>query len=207
MKKYVTTILFAAILYSCNDANITSISNNAGSNSSATQTLSKNNKDAAAESLFMVTDTFRTQNKKDIVLSSFAGKPTVVGMVFTRCGGACPRLTSDMANIYAKLKADKDKVNFVLVSFDTERDDPAQLKMFAKHMGLDASWILLHGSEEAVRTLSVLLNVQFEKDAEGNFSHSNLISVLDKNGMLAFQKEGLEADHKETLEKIETLLK
>lgn len=207
MKKYVTTILFAAILYSCNDANTTSISNNSGSNNSTTQTLSKNNKDAAAESLFMVTDTFRTQNKKDIVLSSFAGKPTVVGMVFTRCGAACPRLTSDMASIYAKLKADKDKVNFVLVSFDTERDDPAQLKMFAKHMGLDASWILLHGSEEAVRTLSVLLNVQFEKDAEGNFSHSNLISVLDKNGMLAFQKEGLEADHKETIEKIETLLK
>ncbi|MEO8568191.1 MAG: SCO family protein [Ginsengibacter sp.] len=207
MKKYVTTILFAAILYSCNDANTTSISNNSGSNSSTTPTLSKNNKDAAAESLFMVTDTFRTQNKKDIVLSSFAGKPTVVGMIFTRCGAACPRLTSDMASISAKLKADKDKVNFVLVSFDTERDDPAQLKMFAKHMGLDASWILLHGSEEAVRTLSVLLNVQFEKDAEGNFSHSNLISVLDKNGMLAFQKEGLEADHKETIEKIETLLK
>ena len=204
MKKYVTTILFAAILYSCNDANITSVSNNNGGNNSATQVLSK---DAAAESLFMITDTFRTQNKKDIVLSSFAGKPTVVGMVFTRCGGACPRLTSDMANISSKLKADKDKVNFVLVSFDTERDDPAQLKMFAKHMGLDASWILLHGSEEAVRTLSVLLNVQFEKDAEGNFSHSNLISVLDKNGMLAFQKEGLEADHKETIEKIETLLK
>ena len=52
----------------------------------------------------------------------------------------------------------------------------------------------LHGSEQAVRTLSVLLNVQFEKDAEGNFSHSNIISVLDKGGVLRFQKEGLNAD-------------
>jgi len=40
----------------------------------------------------------------------------------------------------------------------------------------------------------VLLNVQFEKDAQGNFSHSNIISVLDKKGVLVFQKEGLDGD-------------
>ncbi len=140
-------------------------------------------------------------------MSSLKGKPTVVGMVFTSCGYACPRLTSDMKNIAGKLKDDREKVNFVQVSFDTEKDTPEQLKKFAKQMHLDENWILLHGNEETVRTLSVLLNVQFEKDAEGNFSHSNLISVLDKNGVLAFQKEGLEADHKETIGKIEGLLK
>jgi hypothetical protein len=42
---------------------------------------------------------------------------------------------------------------------------------------------VLHGSDDAVRTLSVLLNVQYEKDADGNFSHSNLISVLDQQGI------------------------
>jgi protein SCO1/2 len=73
-------------------------------------------------------------------------------------------------------------------------------------MSLDDKWILLHGSEQTVRTLSVLLNVQFEKDAEGDFSHSNVISVLDKNGALAFQKEGLEADQKETVDKIKELI-
>ena len=65
----------------------------------------------------------------------------------------------------------------------------------------------MHGSEQVVRTLSVLLNVQFEKDADGNFSHSNLISVLDKDGILSFQKEGLEADHTETVDKINELIK
>ncbi|HJY21457.1 MAG TPA: hypothetical protein VJ279_01150, partial [Hanamia sp.] len=62
------------------------------------------------------------------------------------------------------------------------------------------------GNEEAVRTLSVLLNVQFEKDGEGNFSHSNIISVLDKNGTLLFQKEGLEANHAETINTIQQIL-
>ena len=59
---------------------------------------------------------------------------------------------------------------------------------------------------QAVRTLSVLLNVQFEKDAEGNFSHSNIISVLDKNGVLRFQKEGLNADQAETIANIKQVL-
>ena len=161
----------------------------------------------AVQSIFTIADTFQTQHNNNITLSSFAGKPTVVGMIFTNCGYACPRLTSDMKNIANKLKDNKRKVNFVLISFDTERDTPAQLQKFAKQMELDSNWILLHGSEQVVRTLSVLLNVQFEKDADGNFSHSNLISVLDKDGILSFQKEGLEADHTETVDKINELIK
>lgn len=207
MKKYIAIFLLLAFFYSCKNGT-TSVNNTVASSDNSEKQLTVKSADtAAAESIFAVTDTFQTQDKKDFVLSSLTGKPTVVGMVFTNCGYACPRLTSDMKNILVKLKQDRQKVNFVLISFDTKRDTPEQLKKFSKQMELDANWVLLHGSEEAVRTLSVLLNVQFEKDAEGNFSHSNLISVLDKNGVVAFQKEGLEADHKETVDKIETLLK
>src|SRR6185312_11558296 len=82
---------------------------------------------------------------------------------------------------------------------------PDTLKKYATSMGLDENWTLLHGDENVVRTLSVLLNVQFAKDAEGNFSHSNIISVLDKKGVLVFQKEGLDADPTETINTIRQL--
>ena len=205
MKKYIALFLSAAILYSCNTGTTSSLGNSGSANTLVTAT-SKQTGSVSAESIFVISDTFQTQNNKDFVLSSLNGKPTVVGMIFTNCGYACPRLTGDMKNIADKLKNHRDKVNFVLISFDTERDNPRQLKKFQKEMGLDENWILLHGSEQTVRTLSVLLNVQFEKDADGNFSHSNLITVLDKKGTLAFQKEGLDADHKETIDKIEGLL-
>ncbi len=206
MKLIITIILLSAIAsFSCNNAGPSVVSSKAEP-AAAKQISIKSNSPVNAESLFMITDTFKTQNKKDFVLSSLAGKPTIVGMMFTSCGYACPRLTADIKSIADKLKQDKQKVNFVLVSFDTKRDNPDQLKKFSKEMGLDNNWILLHGNEQSVRTLSVLLNVQFEEDAEGNFSHSNLVSVLDKNGLLAFQKEGLEADHAETIGKIERLL-
>ena len=151
----------------------------------------------------MLQDTFQTQDNKNVTLASFEGKPTVVGMIFTHCDYACPRLTADIKSIQEKLKKDDGKINFLLVSFDTERDNPEQLKKFADTYNLDKNWTLLHGSEDAVRMLSVLLNVQFVKDAEGNFSHSNIISVLDKQGSLLYQKEGLEANADVTINTIE----
>ena len=193
------------VLYSCNNANIAAVNIDASTNDSVTQHVAKNNT-APAESIFAMNDTFQTQDKKDLVLSSLAGRPTVICMIFTNCSYACPKLTGEMKTIADKLNADRNKVNFVMVSFDTDRDTPEQLKKFQNHMSLDDNWMLLHGSEQSVRTLSVLLNVQFEKDAEGDFSHSNIISVLDKNGALAFQKEGLEADQKETVDKIHELV-
>ena len=207
MKKYITIFLVTGISYGCNNTKDPSSVTSVNRDTAQRQIPTKDTSAVSAESIFSITDTFQSQNKKNFVLSSLKGKPTVVGMIFTSCGYACPRLTSDMRNIAGELKGDRARVNFVQVSFDTDRDNPDELKKFAKQMGLDDNWILLHGSEETVRTLSVLLNVQFEKDAEGNFSHSNVISVLDKNGVLAFQKEGLEADHDETMGKIEDLLK
>lgn len=158
------------------------------------------------KSIFQLTDSFQTQEGKNFNLVKLEGKPTVIAMIFTHCTYACPRITGDLINIADSLKASAEKVNFVLISFDTKRDTPARLKVFANEMKLNKDWILLHGNDEAVRTLSVLLNVQFEKDSDGNFSHSNLVSVLDKNGIVQFQKEGLGEVHSETVKTINDLL-
>ncbi len=160
----------------------------------------------ASESIFQVMGNFQTQEGKPFTLSMLQGKPTVFGMVFTHCAYACPKITSDMKGVEDSLTDANEKVNFVLMSFDSERDTPERLKTFAAEMGLDARWILLHGDEEAVRTISVLLNVQYEKNADGNFSHSNLISVLDEAGVLKFQKEGLGEEQKETVQHIRELI-
>jgi protein SCO1/2 len=160
----------------------------------------------SSASIYQVTDTFQTQNDQKVTLASFEGKPTVVGMIFTHCTYACPRLTADIKNIEEQLKSAKGKVNYLLVSFDSQRDLPEQLKKFANANQLDNNFTLLHGDENTVRTLSVLLNVQFEKDAEGNFSHSNIISVLDKKGALVYQKEGLDADPTDIISSIKQQL-
>lgn len=156
------------------------------------------------ESIYNLTDTFTTQDNKLVLLKDFAGKPTLVCMIFTHCDYACPRLTADIKGIEEKLNKDADKVNFLLITFDTERDTPERLEEYRKMMKLDDRFTLLHGDEDAVRTLSVLLNVQYQKNANGDFSHSNIISVLDKQGKLSFQKEGIQANHEETIRQIKS---
>lgn len=194
MKKIVQFLIAVFLFSSCSNSNKPS-----DINTSKTVEIPK-------ESIYNVADTFYTQNNEKVTLNYFLNKPTVVGMIFTNCSYACPRLTSDMTGIENNLKEDDGKINYVMVSFDTERDTPEQLKKFADEMKLGKNWTLLTGSENAVRSISVLLNVQFEKDAEGDFSHSNKVSVLDKKGVLKFQKEGLEEDHKETISVIKKLL-
>ena len=199
--KIIIYSLLTVVLFACSDTN---------SRSAFTGEVEKTNAapvgTLSSESIYELNETFQTQDNKNVTLSSFRGKPTVVAMIFTHCAYACPRLTADMKNIESQLKDKNGKVNFLLVSFDEERDTPDTLKHYANSMGLDENWTLLHGSEDVVRTLSVLLNIQYAKDADGNFSHSNVISVLDKNGVLRFQKEGLDADHKETVSTIQKLL-
>ncbi|MBN8833041.1 MAG: hypothetical protein ABS68_11000 [Niastella sp. SCN 39-18] len=204
MKKIIIGILFSASIVSC--------SQNNGSSAKDLQTSARETNDQNVkqplpeESIFQLKDSFETQDAKPFTLAMLQGKPTVIGMIFTHCTYACPRLTADIQHIAKTLKEDKDKVNFVLVSFDAARDTAARLKEFADLMHLDKNWILLHGNEEAVRTLSVLLGVQFEKDANGDFSHSNLVSLLDKQGVFQYQKEGLEADHAETINRLKKLM-
>ena len=194
--------LFTVVLFSCS---------NVPTQSAFTGEVQKSNiapvGTLSSESIYQLTDTFQTQDNKNVTLASFKGKPTVLAMIFTHCAYACPRLTADIKNIESKLKDENGKINFVLVSFDADRDLPDTLKKYANSMGLDENWTLLHGDENIVRTLSVLLNVQFAKDAEGNFSHSNIISVLDKKGVLVFQKEGLDDDAAETIGAIKDELK
>lgn len=200
MKSFVF-LLFGVFLFGCSD-----VSNQSAFVGEAPKHETAPVGTIPSESICQLPDTFQTQDKKLVTLSSFAGKPTVVGMIFTHCAYACPRLTADIKNIEQQLKSENGKVNYLLVSFDSERDFPEQLKKFAEASGLDQNWTLLHGSESAVRTLSVLLNVQFEKDAEGNFSHSNVISVLDKQGKLVYQKEGLGEDPNSTVSEINQMI-
>ena len=193
--------LFTVMLFSCAD-----VSNKSAFTGEAPKHNTAPIGTISSESIYQVTDTFQTQNDTKVTLASFAGKPTVVGMIFTHCTYACPRLTADIKNIEEQLKSANGKVNYLLVSFDSQRDLPDQLQKFANANQLDNNFTLLHGDENTVRTLSVLLNVQFEKDAEGNFSHSNVISVLDKKGALVFQKEGLDADPTDIISSIKQQL-
>jgi protein SCO1/2 len=85
---------------------------------------------------------------------------------------------------------EKKEVGYVLVSFDANRDGPAQLSLYAEQQGLNSQWVLLHGNPWQVRQLSMLLNVKYERQGNGDFSHSNALFILDRQGAIRQTLDG-----------------
>lgn len=130
-----------------------------------------------------------------VQLAALHGRPVVLAMFFASCEYACPIIVDDMKRLGALLPADvRAQTQFVLVSFDTARDTPAALKAFRERMTLDDSWTLLRGDSANVQELAMLLGVKFKQDARGQFSHSNVITILNPLGEIAHQRAGLMGD-------------
>jgi protein SCO1 len=138
-------------------------------------------------------------------IADLAGRVQVVGMVYTSCAYACPRMVLDMKRLEDELGRRGD-VGFVLVSIDPERDTPARLAEFARGARLDpARWTLLHGDEGDILELAALLGVQYRRMANDEFIHSNLLTVLDRAGQVVHRQMGLGADPAPTLDVIRSL--
>lgn len=150
----------------------------------------------ASRSLYLTESKWASDVGKVVPLSVLRGRPQVVAMFFTRCEYACPIIVNDMKKLESALPAEaKSKTDFLLVSFDAKNDSSEALAAFRKKERLPAaSWTLLRGEEDDVRELAALLGINYAQDARGQFAHSNLITVLDAEGQVAFQQKGLNLD-------------
>lgn len=147
-------------------------------------------------SLYLLESSWTSDVGRSIKLGVLRGRPQIVAMFFSHCEYACPILLHELQEIEGRLPAEvRAKVDFVLVSMDPERDSPEALAQFRKKNGLaNGSWTLLRGEADDVRELAALLGVNYAPDGRGQFSHTNLITLLNAEGEIAFQHVGLKQD-------------
>ena len=159
-------------------------------------------------SLYQLDSTWTSDVGREVKLGVLRGRVQVVAMFFTECEYACPIIVENMRAIETALPAAlRDRVDFLLVSFDTERDTPEALRAYRANRKLPtANWTLLRGREDDVRELAALLGINYQRDARGQFSHSNVITVLNAEGEVVFQQAGLNKDSRETISAIEKTL-
>lgn len=162
------------------------------------------NKPISDLSIYNLPEKWTTQNGNDIELKELRGKVLVMVMIYTSCKAACPRLVADMRNIEKKIPKElSDKVQYIMVSIDPEVDTPERLKAFAKENQMDnEKWLFLRSNDEQTREFSAVLAVNYKRISPMDFSHSNIISVFNAEGELAFQQEGLEVNNDNTVSKI-----
>ena len=150
------------------------------------------NKEKANSSIFLLDSKWQNQDAEELQLKDLKGKNLVMVMIFTSCRTACPILVGDMKKIHAKIEKNKLKdTSLVLISIDPTNDTPEVLKKFAAERNMDqAPWIFLRSDEESTREFANVLAVKYKKISPIEFSHSNIISVFNRNGELVSQEEG-----------------
>jgi len=101
------------------------------------------------------------QNGKPVSLSSFKGKPVLVGFIHTSCKGICELLTAKMKDVAQSLGTQfNSSVAMVSVTTDPDEDNPAQLRKYAKAQGVDAlGYTFLTGKTQQIDHLLALYNV------------------------------------------------
>ena len=158
-------------------------------------------------SLYQTDARFTTDAGRAFALGELRGRPVVLDMFFASCGFACPLLVSDMQAIRAKLpEAVRARAVFVLVSFDSARDTPPVLAQYRARRSLDEQWMFLHGSADSIRELAALLGIKYKEEADGTFSHSNLITILNSQGEIAHQRVGLQGGLEEAAAALATAI-
>lgn len=185
--KNILCILLATLLLSCN----------------------QEKKTISPDSVYNIDSKWETQNGDQLQLKDLEGKVLVTAMIFTSCKTACPRLTAEMRTISQKAGiTDPDKIRYVLISIDPETDTPAVMKDYLAANGFTGKeWLFLRGNEENTRALANVMAVKYKKITPIEFSHSNIVSVYSKEGILAYQKEGLDSDIDQMVEAVKNQIK
>ncbi|HRY99685.1 MAG TPA: SCO family protein [Bacteroidales bacterium] len=149
----------------------------------------------SGESLFHLDQEWTTQRGKTLRLEQFRDRIVVAAMIFTHCESACPRIVSDMKRIEASLSEEElRKVCFLLLSMDPERDSPARMNAFALEHGLGPDWTLMRSSASSTMEMANVLGVRVQKLEDGGFDHSNVIHILDGEGVIRYQHHGFSED-------------
>lgn len=159
------------------------------------------------KSLFLLDSTWTSDTGRHVKLGVLRGKPQVVAMFFASCQFTCPLTVSDLQRIEGALPENlRTNTGFLLVSFDSQRDTPAALKTYRVKRELsNQNWTLLRGEPDDVRELAALLGVIYKKDANGDFAHSNVITLLNAEGEIVFQQPGLNLPTDEIVSKLKTI--
>jgi protein SCO1/2 len=134
----------------------------------------------AEESIYQLEGSWIAAGGRTLALADLRGKPVVMLLFYGTCQSVCPILVRDVQRIEEALS-------------EQDVDRPDRLAAYAEEHGLSGGrWILLHGGSEQVRELAAVLGVRYRRTSGGQYAHSQRISLLDREGRVAAQYDGLE---------------
>lgn len=138
----------------------------------------------ASDSLYRIDALLTDQAERAVRLDAAAKGPALVSMFYASCPHTCPILITSLQLLERQLTPEeRNGLRVLLVSFDPERDTPAKLAELAREHHVDISrWTLAQPRANDVRLLAAALDVRYRKLPDGEFNHSVVITLLDRDG-------------------------
>ncbi|MEO5682018.1 MAG: SCO family protein [Chitinophagaceae bacterium] len=149
---------------------------------------------------------FINQENQPITEKDVAGKVYVAEYFFTTCKGICPKMNTNMKELYEEFKNEK---GFIILSHtvDPDTDTVARLKRYADSLGIkNGNWWFLTGKKDslyhAARVSYLLDDPKNSNDKiEDQFIHTQFFALVDKSGRVRKIYDGLKRDELGELEK------
>lgn len=148
-------------------------------------------------SIYNLDTTWTNQDGKKMKLGDLRGHPVLITMVYLTCGYACPTMITEMKDIEAKFTNEqKQDLRVLMISFDPKRDTPKAMRQYMEKRKLDQSrWSFMTSNDEGkIRELAAVLNFKYQKTDDGEYTHSSVIAVLDRQGVLLSTDQGASGD-------------
>ena len=164
---------------------------------------SRPTKDGSA-SLHGLRSIWTIDDHQRLTLAALEGHYQVMALMFTSCSSFCPTLVKQIQAMDQQLPARiRERIRFVLISIDSGRDTPEQLRAYRQRMGLDARrWRLLRGAPGDVRELAAVLGFNYEARRGADIAHSQQVTVLNPRGEIIHQQSEAGQDSERLIESI-----
>ena len=149
---------------------------------------------------------FVRQDGKTISERDVEGRVYVAEYFFTTCQGICPKMNTNMKNVFEQFKDNKD---FLILSHtvDPTNDSVARLNHYADSLGVNGkNWWFLYGPKaDLYKTARESYLLDDPKNNGDNiaeqFIHTQFFALVDKNGQVRGIYDGLKKDE---LKKMDT---
>jgi protein SCO1/2 len=147
-------------------------------------------------SIYHTTASFSDQHGEPLQLASLRSSAVLAAMFYASCTSVCPMLVSQLARIDRDLAPEtRARTQVLLVSLDPARDSTEKLQEVAKRHGItDQRWHFVRTGDDSVREIAALLGIRYSALPDGEFSHSPVIALLDREGVLVARMENASAD-------------
>ena len=119
---------------------------------------------------------------RPVTKDDLKGHLTVVDFIFTTCRGICPVMTGNLSELYQLYKS-SDKVHFLSISVDPDRDSLEVLRRYANDNGVtDNRWLFARG---ALVDVAYLMEKGFMLSAEDlPAGHPSQFILVDDKGQI-----------------------